>query len=120
MSKEEKRKLQVSNIFFYHNAFMILDKECKVDQLAKVYKETNKEREEWRASVQRQKNKKQKRAAVVIIQKHIQNYYSLLLSYNVVASKWVQEKDSKGFNKRIRNCLLNLFVIRGQNILKRE
>jgi hypothetical protein len=53
---------------------MILDKECKADQLAKVYKETNKEREEWRASVQRQKNKKQKRAAVVIIQKYIHKW----------------------------------------------
>jgi len=27
---------------------MMLDKERKAEQLAKVYKETNKEREEWR------------------------------------------------------------------------
>jgi len=46
---------------------MMLDKEGEVERLAKVYKETNKEREEWRASVQRQRDKKQKRAAVVII-----------------------------------------------------
>jgi hypothetical protein len=45
----------------------MLDKEGEVERLAKVYKETNKEREEWRASVQRQRDKKQKRAAVVII-----------------------------------------------------
>jgi hypothetical protein len=37
---------------------MRLDKEHKVERLAKIYKETNKEREEWRASVQRQKDKK--------------------------------------------------------------
>jgi len=46
---------------------MMLDKEGEVERLAKVYKETNKEREEWRASVQRQRDKKQKRAVVVII-----------------------------------------------------
>jgi hypothetical protein len=45
----------------------MLDKEGEVERLAKVYKETNKEREEWRASVQRQRDKKQKRAVVVII-----------------------------------------------------
>jgi len=37
---------------------MMLDKERVVGQLAKVYKETNKKCEEWRASVQRQRNKK--------------------------------------------------------------
>jgi hypothetical protein len=47
MSKEEKPRLRVSNIYA-HNAFMMLDKERKAEQLAKVYKETNKEREEWR------------------------------------------------------------------------
>jgi hypothetical protein len=45
----------------------MLDKEGEVERLAKVYKETNKEREEWRASIQRQRDKKQKRAVVVII-----------------------------------------------------
>jgi hypothetical protein len=29
----------------------MLDKECEAERFAKVYKETNKEREEWRASV---------------------------------------------------------------------
>jgi myosin heavy subunit len=48
----------------------MLDKERVVEQLAKVYKETNKECEEWRASVQRQRNKKQKRVTMVIIQKY--------------------------------------------------
>ena len=41
MSKEEKPRLRVSNIYA-HNAFMMLDKERKAEQLAKVYKETNK------------------------------------------------------------------------------
>jgi hypothetical protein len=44
MSKEEKRRLQVSNIYD-HNASMRLDKECEVKQLAKIYKETNEEHE---------------------------------------------------------------------------
>jgi len=66
MSKQEKWRLEVSNIYDY-NVSMRLDKEHKVERLAKIYKETNKEREEWRASVQRQKDKK-KRKIVVIIQ----------------------------------------------------
>jgi hypothetical protein len=52
----------------------MLDKEGEVERLAKVYKETNKEREEWRASVQRQRDKKQKRAAVVIILLYTRNW----------------------------------------------
>jgi hypothetical protein len=36
----------------------MLDKEREAKRLAKVYKETNKEREEWRASVQRRRDKK--------------------------------------------------------------
>jgi hypothetical protein len=52
----------------------MLDKEGEVERLAKVYKETNKEREEWRASVQHQRDKKQKRAAVVIILLYTRNW----------------------------------------------
>ena len=37
---------------------MMLDKERGVERLANVYKKTNKKREEWRASVQHQKDKK--------------------------------------------------------------
>jgi hypothetical protein len=37
---------------------MMLDKERKAEQLAKDYKETNKDREEWRSSVQCQRDKK--------------------------------------------------------------
>ena len=55
MSKEEKQRLWISNIYD-NNAFMRLDKEPEVEQLAKVYKETNKEREEWRALIQNQKH----------------------------------------------------------------
>jgi predicted transcriptional regulator YheO len=69
MSEEEKRRLPVSNIYS-HNAFMMLNKEHEAERLAKVYKETNKEREEWRTSIQRQRDNKQKRTAVVIIQKY--------------------------------------------------
>jgi hypothetical protein len=36
----------------------MLDKEREAERLAKIYKKTNKEREEWRASVQHQKDKK--------------------------------------------------------------
>jgi len=49
---------------------MMLEKKREAERLAKVYKETNKEREEWRASVQCQRDKKQKRAVVVIIKKY--------------------------------------------------
>jgi hypothetical protein len=69
MSKEEKRRLQFSYIYA-HNAFMMLDKECEAERHAKAYKETNKEREEWRTSIQRQRDNKRKRIAVVIIQKY--------------------------------------------------
>jgi hypothetical protein len=58
MSKEEKRRLRVLNIYD-HNASMRLDKEREAKRLAKVYKETNKEHEEWRASVQRQNKRGQ-------------------------------------------------------------
>jgi hypothetical protein len=45
MSKKEKLRFRVSHIYAY-NAFMMLDKECEAERFAKVYKETNKEREE--------------------------------------------------------------------------
>jgi hypothetical protein len=44
MSKEEKLRFRVSNIYA-HNAFMMLNKEHDVERLAKIYKETNKERD---------------------------------------------------------------------------
>jgi hypothetical protein len=44
MSKEDKRRLWVLNIYA-HNAFMMLDKEREAERLANVYKETNKELE---------------------------------------------------------------------------
>jgi hypothetical protein len=44
----------------------------------------------------------------------------LLLSSKVVADDCWQEKNSKGFKRRLRNCPFNLFVIRGRIILKRE
>jgi len=69
MSKEEKHRLRVLNIYD-HNTYMRLDKERDTKRFTKVYKEINKEREEWRASIQCQKNEKQKRTAVVIIQKY--------------------------------------------------
>jgi len=57
MSKEEKQRLWVSNIYD-HNGSMRLDKEREAKRLKKVYKEINKEREEWRALVQRQNDEK--------------------------------------------------------------
>jgi hypothetical protein len=50
---------------------MRLDKECEDERIAKIYKETNKEREEGRASVQHQKDEKLKNAVVIIFQKYI-------------------------------------------------
>jgi len=44
----------------------------------------------------------------------------LLLSSKVVADDCWQEKNSKGFKRRLRNCPFNLLVIRGRIILKRE
>jgi hypothetical protein len=44
----------------------------------------------------------------------------LLLSSKVVGDDCWQEKNSKGFKKRLRNCPFNLLVIRGRIILKRE
>jgi hypothetical protein len=69
MSMEEKRRLRVSNSYA-HNAFMMLDKEREAKRLEKVYKETNKEHEEWRTSIQRQRDNKRKRTTMVIIQKY--------------------------------------------------
>jgi hypothetical protein len=43
MSKEEKRRLRVSHIYAH--------KKREAKRLAKVYKETNKEREERRTSI---------------------------------------------------------------------
>jgi hypothetical protein len=69
-NKEKKRRLRVLNIYD-HNVYMRLDKKHKAEGIAKIYKETNKELKEWRASVQRQKDGKQNRVAMVIIQKYI-------------------------------------------------
>jgi uncharacterized membrane protein YgaE (UPF0421/DUF939 family) len=57
MSNEEKQRLRVSNIY-YHNASMRLDKEHEVERLAKIYTETNKKHEEWRALFHSQKDEK--------------------------------------------------------------
>ena len=50
ISKEEKLRLWVSNIYD-HNAFIMLDKELDTEWIVKVYKKTNKKLEEWRALV---------------------------------------------------------------------
>jgi dephospho-CoA kinase len=52
----------------------MLNKEREAKHLQRFIKKTNKERKEWRASVQRQRDKKQKRAAVVIIQKYTRKW----------------------------------------------
>jgi hypothetical protein len=44
----------------------------------------------------------------------------LLLSSKVVGDDCWQEKNSKGFKKRLRNFPFNLLVIQGRIILKRE
>jgi hypothetical protein len=44
----------------------------------------------------------------------------LQLSSKVIGDDCWQEKNSKGFKKRPRNCPFNLLVIRGRIILKRE
>jgi len=43
----------------------------------------------------------------------------VLLSSKVVGDDCWQEKNSKGFKTRLRNCPFNLLVIRGRIILKR-
>jgi len=110
MSEEEKRRLPVSNIYS-HNAFMMLNKEHEAERLAKVYKETNKECEEWRTSIQRQRDNKQKRTAVVIIQKYTckwmgrHTYLKLLLAttftqccYKAIACKKItRTTKTKGY-----------------------
>jgi hypothetical protein len=61
-------------------------------------------------------------------QKERRKYYAMmiyeierpLLSSKVVGDDCWQEKNSKGFKKRLRNCPFNLLVIRGWIILKRE
>jgi len=73
MSEGEKLRLRVSNIYD-HNASMMLDKKCEVEWIAKVYKEINKEHEEWRASVQRFNGEKWEIVVVVIIQKYIHKW----------------------------------------------
>jgi len=63
--------------------------------ITKVYKETNKKREEWKASTQCWKDVKQKRATMITIQKYIHKWMtrhayfkllSVLLSNNVIGS----------------------------------
>jgi hypothetical protein len=49
-NKEKKRRLRVLNIYD-HNAYMRLDKKHEAEGIAKIYKETNKELKEWRASI---------------------------------------------------------------------
>jgi hypothetical protein len=46
-------KLEKRNNGYKFQIFMMLGKKLEVERLAKVYKKTNKEREEWRASAQR-------------------------------------------------------------------
>jgi len=46
-------KLEKRNNGYKFQIFMMLGKKREVERLAKVYKKTNKEREEWRASAQR-------------------------------------------------------------------
>ena len=73
MSKEEKRRLRVSNIYA-HNAFMMLDKKCEAERLAKVYKETNKECEELRNSIQCQRDNKGKRTKWLSLKKYTRKW----------------------------------------------
>jgi len=116
----------------------MLDKERKAERLAKVYKKKhikNVKNGELQFSTKRIKMKEDNGCyhyIYIYIYTHtrarasgrqevlIWNYYWLLRSYDVVASKCMQERNSKGFNIRLRNFPLNLFVIRGRIILKRE
>jgi len=76
---------------------MMLDKECETERHAKVYKETNKEREEWRTSIQCQRDNKRKRIAVVIIKKYTQKWmgrHAYLKLLSATTGNCVQEKNS--------------------------
>jgi hypothetical protein len=108
---------------------MMLDKKCEAERLAKVYKETNKECEEWRNSIQCQRDNKGKRTKWLSLKNiHVSgweniliwNYYRQLHSYNVVTGSCMQEKNSNEWNERLRNCPSNLSIIQGWVILKRE
>jgi hypothetical protein len=101
-SKEKKFRSWVSNTCD-HNAFMMIDKEHEAERITKVYKEINKECEEWRVLVQHWNDEKQKKehqwlSFKIYIYKWmvevlIWNYYRLLLSYKVVGSKCGQKKN---------------------------
>jgi len=60
-SKEKKFRSWVSNTCD-HNAFMMIDKEHEAERITKVYKEINKECEEWRVLVQHWNDEKQKKS----------------------------------------------------------
>jgi hypothetical protein len=61
MIKKEKLRLRVSNIYDY-NASMMVFADREAEQIAKFYKETNKEHEKWRDLVQHQNDKKTKKS----------------------------------------------------------
>jgi len=61
-----------------------------------------------------QKERRKKAAVMIYKIKWLQ------LSSKVVGDDFWQEKNSKGFKRRLRNCPFNLLVIRGGIILKRE
>jgi len=72
---------------------MMLDKKREAERLAKVYKETNKESEECITSIQRQRDNKRKRIAVVIIQKYTRIIFIIFfLVFGLLLLIWVNCK----------------------------
>jgi len=114
---------------------MMLDKERKAERLAKVYKKKhikNVKNGELQFSTKRIKMKEDNGCYHYIYiyiytrahkWKARRSYLKLLSATTFIrccCKQVQQERNSKGFNIRLRNFPLNLFVIRGWIILKRE
>jgi len=83
----------------------------------------------WENEVQRQKNERRRRAAVVIIQKYVRKwlvrcaylkFLSITTSIQCCWRKVLAIREFRRLNKRLLKSLLILFKIRGRIFLKRE
>jgi hypothetical protein len=99
-SKEKKFRSWVSNTCD-HNAFMMIDKEHEAERITKVYKEINKECEEWRVLVQHWNDEKQKKSTngyhskIYIQMDGRSTYLKLLPAITFIQSCWQQVRAKK-------------------------
>ena len=116
---QKKRRIQKERLHQMdrNKEISVLKKESK--NLSRILGEMKQELDVLTTTVNMQqasgKKKRRKNVAMMKYEKE-----RLLLSSKVVGDDGLQEKKSKGFKMRLRNCPFNLLVIRGRIILKRE